>query len=68
MSSGEIESALDSSIANHLMRQILELSPRKLYDLREDFKNKMANLTTPEGIVDRNIMHFVIGRKLSHNG
>ncbi len=39
------------------------MPPDTLARLREDFRANVASLATPEGIVDRNIMHIAFGRK-----
>nr|WP_294502727.1 methyltransferase domain-containing protein [uncultured Rhodopila sp.] len=59
----EIDAAWAGIINHPLSRPLLDLPPDTLARLRDDFRAKIASLATPEGIVDRNIMHIAFGRK-----
>ena len=63
----EIDAAWAGIINHPLSRPLLDLPPDTLAKLREDFRAKVASLATPEGIVDRNIMHIAFGRKPTMN-
>nr|WP_294528386.1 methyltransferase domain-containing protein [uncultured Rhodopila sp.] len=59
----EIDAAWTGIINHPLSRSLLDLPPEALARLKEDFRANVASLATPEGIVDRNIMHIAFGRK-----
>jgi len=59
----EIDAAWAGIINHPLSRSLLDLPPDTLAQLRKDLRANVASLATPEGIVDRNIMHIAFGRK-----
>jgi ubiquinone/menaquinone biosynthesis C-methylase UbiE len=59
----EMDAAWAGIINHPLSRPLLELPPDTLARLKEDFRTNLAALATPDGIVDRNIMHIAFGRK-----
>jgi ubiquinone/menaquinone biosynthesis C-methylase UbiE len=61
----EIDTAWGGIINHPLSRPLLGLPPDTLVQLREEFRESVASLATPEGIPDRNIMHIAFGRKAS---
>ena len=59
----EIDAAWGGNINPPLSRPLLDLPRDTLAQLREEFRESVASLATPEGIPDRNIMHIAFGRK-----
>ena len=62
----EIDAAWAGIIDHPLSRPLSDLAPDTLARIKEDFRANVASLATPEGVVDRNVMHIALGRKPTH--
>jgi protein-L-isoaspartate(D-aspartate) O-methyltransferase len=59
----EIDAAWNGIINHPLSRPVPGLPQDRLAQLKEEFRAALATLATPEGTVDRNIMHIAFGQK-----